>query len=959
MIPERWERVAELYRAALERPEDGREAYLSQACGADEELRREVESLLAQEDNSFLEKPVLEVAARQLAQGQAESRQRSSDGATGLTGRTISHYQIGQRIGVGGMGEVYRALDTRLGREVALKFLPEALAKERDRLARFKREAQMLASLNHPNIAAIYGLEESPMVGAAPGVATATLALVMELVEGRTLASRIESGAIPLEEALPIAKQIAEALEAAHEKGIIHRDLKPANIKVTPEGTVKVLDFGLAKALDPEDSANNPNLSNSPTVSTAATEAGMILGTAGYMSPEQAKGQRVDRRCDIWAFGCVLYEMLAGRKAFAGETMPETLAAVLKSEPDWSALPETTPIAIQRLVRRCLRKDPRRRLRDIGDARVAIEDALNGEADAEADVRPAPAAPAKSPLRKWLAPLAVTVVLVALAGTGAWLLGRKASGDSPAFQPLTFDRGLIYSARFAPEGNSIYYSAAWSGQPIQLYATQPNRPESRPLGLKNSALLAVSSAELAITVGCEDLFIGDCEGTLATVPASGGTPREIATGVVSADWTADRRAMAVIRAAGGKFRVEFPLGEVIYESGSWLNFLRVSPRGDAVAFAAFSSNAGDEGRVVILGRDGRRIARSSREFTSIEGLAWAPAGNEVWFAGTRNLGWADAIHSLSRTGKERIVLRFPGMVRLHDVSRDGRVLFSKDVWRTEIQFRTAKDAEQRDLSWLDSPILTDLAPDGERLAFDEWGLTTGPHPVAYVRNTEGSPPVELGEGFAPALSPDQKWVLVALFDPPRLALVPTGAGEARDLSAQGFKQFLSLGWMPGGNAIYFAGNNGQNWRVYVQDLAGGAPRAITPPILVKAEYYEANLAAPNGQVLFARDETGRGWLFPLKGGNPQAVRGLSAEDIWVNWAADGRSAYVYQDRGSYGLMFRVDLTTGSRRLVAKLAPNDPAGLTSIAPVRITPDGTSWAYSDNRALSDLYLGEGLK
>ncbi|MGH9470579.1 MAG: protein kinase domain-containing protein [Terriglobia bacterium] len=382
MDTERWRKIEQLYHAALESSAGDRTQFLQQACAGDETLRGEVESLLAHEDRAanFLSSPALEVAAK--AWAHELTTEECAPEPDRLAGQTVSHYRVLEKLGGGGMGVVYKAEDVRLHRFVALKFLPEAFAQDTDRLVRFKREAQVLASLNHPNIASIHGLEE------AGGV----LALVMELVEGPTLAGCIKSGAIPVEEALPIAKQIAEALEAAHERGIIHRDLKPANIKITPEGTAKVLDFGLAKALDPQDSAHNPSLLNSLAPRTAPTEAGVILGTAGYMSPEQAKGQRVDRRCDIWAFGCVLYEMVAGRKAFAGETMSETLAAVLKSEPDWSALPETTPISIQKLVRRCLVKDPKQRLQAIGDARITIEETIIGAADAAPDAGRPPSA---------------------------------------------------------------------------------------------------------------------------------------------------------------------------------------------------------------------------------------------------------------------------------------------------------------------------------------------------------------------------------------------------------------------------------------------------------------------------------------------------------------------------------------------------------------------------------------
>jgi len=286
-----------------------------------------------------------------------------------MLAQTIAHYRIQAKIGAGGMGEVYRATDTRLQRDVAIKVLPEALARDTGRMARFEREAKVLASLNHPNIASIYGLEES----------NGTRALVMELVEGPTLAERIKKGPLGLDEALPIAKQIAEGLEYAHERGIIHRDLKPSNVKLTADGQVKVLDFGLAKALEGETSEEE--LQNSPTLSAAATRAGVLLGTAAYMSPEQARGKRVDRRVDIWAFGCLLYEMLTGRGAFSGETTSDILACVIRAEPDWSTVPASMPPRIRELLRRCLQKDPKQRLQAIGEARVTIEEVLVGAPD--------------------------------------------------------------------------------------------------------------------------------------------------------------------------------------------------------------------------------------------------------------------------------------------------------------------------------------------------------------------------------------------------------------------------------------------------------------------------------------------------------------------------------------------------------------------------------------------------
>jgi Tol biopolymer transport system component len=784
-------------------------------------------------------------------------------------------------------------------------------------------------------------------------------ALVMELVEGLTLAERTATGPIPIDEALATARQIAEGLEYAHERGIVHRDLKPSNVKVTPEGRVKILDFGLAKALAPDESTSD--ISTSPTLSVGTTRAGIILGTAAYMSPEQAKGRKVDRRADIWAFGCVLYEMVSGKQCFQGESVSETLATVLMTEPDWTRLPESTPPHLRDLLRRCLNKDAKLRLRDIGEARIAIDEILSGPQAGEIPATSQAEGPvaAEWPRRKWLAALAVTVMLVALAVAGGWLLGRKgAVSEPPEFHQLTFDSGLIYSARFASEGNTIYYSAGWNGLPVQLYATHPNGPESRPLGLENSALFAVSPSQMAISIGCKDVFIGDCSGTLAIMPVSGGAPRQVAENVISADWGVDGNELAAIRQDGQKFQVEFPLGKVIYQSASWLDFLRVSPQGDAVAFVAYSALGGDVGKVVVLNRGGGEILRSGT-YLSVEGLAWAPRGNEVWFGATMSAGWANSIHGLSLSGKDRIVLRLPGMLRLHDVARDGRILLSQEVWRDGTRFRAATEAKEQDLSWLDSADVTDLTPDGKEIAFFGWGLATA-ESIAYMRRTDGSAPVKLGVGEVSAFSPDGKWLLVHVpRNPSRLALLPTGVGQPRELNPSGIRQIATPGWIPNGTGVYFAGNDGHDWRLYAQDLSDSTPRAFTPPISVFNKGYESYLVSPDGKWAFARDVTGKGWLYPLAGGTPQPVPALTPTDIWINWSADGRFGYVCQDEITHAPVFRVDVATGRRQLLTELGPSDPAGLTAIVPIRVTPDAKFFVYSYDRALSNLFLVSGAK
>jgi hypothetical protein len=360
-------------------------------------------------------------------------------------GKRLGPYEVISVIGAGGMGEVYRARDMKLGRDVAIKVVPEELARDAERMARFQREAKFLASLNQPNIASIYGLEDS----------NSTPALVMELVEGPTLADRIRSGPIPIDEALPIARQICDALEYAHERGIAHRDMKPANVKVKSEDAVKILDFGLAKAVQGDDTATNA--ANSPTLSQMGTQAGILLGTAAYMSPEQAKGKTVDRRTDIWAFGCVWYEMLTGKTAFGGETVTETLAAILKTEPNWSQLPAATPIRVRVLSQRCLQKDPKQRLRDIGDARIALDEALAGTPEPSSiAIAPIPA-PSWRPALPWVVTIALGCRIIfcfRLFPGGAARSGRAGALPSPAAREVDFasHRRICTVPRWPPVG---------------------------------------------------------------------------------------------------------------------------------------------------------------------------------------------------------------------------------------------------------------------------------------------------------------------------------------------------------------------------------------------------------------------------------------------------------------------------------------------------------------------------
>ena len=506
--------VESLYHAARARTPAERAAFLEAACAGDVELRREVESLLAQPETG-----------RGLLDTPPGAGSVSSFGTPSLTGRHFGGYEIRGSIGAGGMGEVYRARDTTLGRDVAIKILPTIFSTDPDRRARFEREARVLAALNHPHIGAIYGVEESDGIRA----------LVLELVDGETLAERIARGPIPIGEALTIAQQITDAIEAAHEKGIVHRDLKPANIKITPDGIVKVLDFGLAKTAIGDGSG--PDLTRSPTITQGGTRDGMLLGTAAYMSPEQARGKPSDKRTDIWAFGCVLYEMLTGHAAFAGDTLSDTIAAILGREPDWSVLPTATPVPIRHLLIRCVEKEARRRLRDIGDARTEIEDVLSGAAtlaQATSAIAPTPTSDAQMAaalVRRYRGRLILAAAFVLAPIAGSVLLLRPVvrekrrahlinPPESHSFVPL-MEGG---APALSPDGTRIAFVAQGREGRSLLWVQSPDALDADPLTGTDGARAPFWSPD-----SDEIAFFAD--GSLKAVKPDGGSPRELATGV--------------------------------------------------------------------------------------------------------------------------------------------------------------------------------------------------------------------------------------------------------------------------------------------------------------------------------------------------------------------------------------------------------------------------------------------
>jgi eukaryotic-like serine/threonine-protein kinase len=941
----RWQRVKALFQATVERPLADRKAFVAAGADGDEDLRRDVESLLASDAAGASRLDGLPLAGAAIhadGAGNLSAMDETRLPATPGRGHRIGPYEVLGLLGAGAMGQVYRARDTKLNREVALKVLPELFALDSDRLARFKREAQMLAALNHPNIAAIYGFEDSD----------GEQALVLELVDGPTLADLIARGPVRLREALIIARQIAEALEAAHDKGIIHRDLKPANIKIASNGSVKVLDFGLAKVWD---GAPGALVSGTPTLTATDLGERAILGTPAYMSPEQARGRGLDKRTDIWSFGCVLFEMLTGRTAFGGETISDTIARVLERDVEWDALPLSAPIPVRNLLRRCLHKDANRRLRDVGDARIEIDEALAAPA---ADT----AAPAARTLRRRQLLLGVAALGLAVAATlTAVFIVQNSAGSQPAFRQLTFRHGSLRGARLAADGQTVAYSAGWIDTQPQVYVIRPESPQSGSIGLANSGVFSLSSkGELAIALSCR-LNWGECTGTLAHVPITGGTPRELVKDVNVADWSPDGQHMAVVSFARGRYQLEYPIGKLLYEPPGWITYARVSPEGDRIAFLDHPRLGDIGGSVVLIDAAGKKTTLSS-DWKSLQGLAWSSTGDEIWFTGSRTgKGGSSVLYAVSLAGRERTVFSSPGTLKLNDISRDGQVLLTRGTTRGGIMALGAGGAKDRELSWFDYSTVGDLSADGKTLLFYEWGEGVGARPTIFIRTTDGSDAVRLGEGRPLALSRDGLWAIAVQDDSPaQLVLLPTRTGDVRRMPRGPIAEYLDwAAWSPDGRRIYFAARDASDVRrTYVQDVAGGEPRPVTP------EGFVGLLLSPDGRTLATVDRYGEYYLCPVDGGaDPDPLPGYMDGDTLLQWTADGKSMFIREAGNLVLRIHRLDLSSRAREFWREFVPPDPTVLIDIGSdpgqVRMTPDGRSYAYTYWTFEGELYLARGLE
>ncbi|HZE20208.1 MAG TPA: protein kinase [Candidatus Angelobacter sp.] len=816
------------------------------------------------------------------------------------TGTRIGPYEIVALLGAGGMGEVYRARDERLSRDVAIKVLPGSVTSDPDRLRRFEQEARAAGQINHPNIMAVYD------VGSYEG----TPYIVSEYIEGETLRGALSDGPLPPARALEVGIEIASGLAAAHAKGIVHRDLKPENLILLRDGRVKILDFGIAKLTRDgmgKVTDTGPTLAN-------LTVTGQLLGTASYMAPEQIRDLGVDHRTDLFTLGAILYEMLTGLPAFPGETVADRMSAILRAEPP--ALPREVEAAhpgLTKVLRRCLEKHADARLDSARDLALALDLVRESR------------------------------------GSGAE--SATATLKDVEYQKLTFRDGDITGARFTPDGQTVVYSAAWDGGGSEIYVARVEMPESRSIGLAGDLLSVASTSELAVLVEGMDTGGFVTLGTLARVSMLGGVPRRVIDRVSFADWSPDGKNMAVVRNQEGLFHLEYPIGRTIYRSHSWISHARVSRDGTRVGFLDHHALGDNSGNVIEIGPD-LKPRTLSTGWSTAWGLTWSHRDTLCFSA--QRVGSSPGIFEITREGTLRTLQRAAGHVYLADISPSGDVLFIQGTLQMKMEWHEPGE-DVRDLSCLDWTLCRDISRDGKWILFDETGAASGGRASTYMRATDGSPAVRLGDGVAIEFSPDGQWALVDNRDESSgLMLLPIGAGRERSLRLPPMAVHHGT-WTPDGRALVLSGvESGRGIRLYHFDLESESLR----PISEEGVGVHLGLVSPDGKRVMARTAVGTYALYPIDGGPPQALEGIEPGERPHTWSADGTAIFAFERGKVPARIFRVEVATGTRELWHAVTPRFPSGVTGINSILLTQDGHAHAASYQRINVELCIARGV-
>ncbi|MGE5176107.1 MAG: protein kinase domain-containing protein [Hyphomicrobiales bacterium] len=831
-------------------------------------------------------------------------------------GTRLGPYEIVDLLGKGGMGEVYRARDPRLGRDVAVKVLPRSVAGDRDRQQRFEAEARAAGSLNHPNIITLHDV----------GIADGAPYLVTEILEGENLREIARRGPLAPERALQLVSEVAVGLAAAHGKGIVHRDLKPENLFVLPDGRVKILDFGIAK-LTRTEAAPDAEAETTP-VFASLTATGTLMGTVSYMAPEQLRDRPVDQRADLFALGAILYELLTGTQPFHGDTAADRVSAILTAEaPPLPAEVEEAVPGLGLLVARLLAKRPENRFHSAADFLFALE-LIRAH-------RPAPAAGARP------------------APGGA--AGTPSASHDVQFKQLTFRDGDIVAARFAPDGQTVVYEAAWGGAPSDVYITRVESPEASAIGLPDVALESVSSsAEMALVLRSRDLGGFISLGTLARMPMVGGRPREVANDVYMADWSPDGRSLAAIRMVDGRLQLEAPLGRVVHKASGWITYPRWSPDGSTIAFGEHPQMGNNMGYLSVV-RPGESARRLTPLFEMVSRTVWRPDSREVWFGG--QMEGSAGVYGASLEGTVRRVYSAPGWPIVTDIAKNGDALLAmiRPRMRLETGLRFAGAESVVDLSWLDWSLLRDMSPDGSTIVFDETGLGTGGTHAIYMRRTNGEPAIRLADGIVSVISADGRWVMAGDDRAPTtIRAVPTGAGATRayDLAPL---SLVYAEWIGATEEILVIGAEPDRpRRIWRFDPSSGSRRGVAEEFTPGG----AALTSPDGRFALVRSAEGQPHLLELDSGRLTTFDRLEPGYRPAGWAGDSASAFFFQGGEVPARVVRLDIASGAVEPWMEVRPSQRSGVVGVNSVRLSADGERYACSYPMIDSSLYLARGL-